>query len=93
MTGFMPDSNCIVAAVSAWHEHYERAGAEIERRLTRGENLLLAAHSLVEAYSVLTRLPGRRLNAETAWSLLKWELCVTGTGVGVKRRGIHTGPH
>jgi predicted nucleic acid-binding protein len=31
--------------------------AEIGRRLRRDEDILLAAHSLVESYSVLTRMP------------------------------------
>src|SRR5438094_340340 len=48
MAGFMPDSNCIVAIISREHEHHPRAAAELNRRLSRGEDLLLAAHSLAE---------------------------------------------
>ncbi|MGA2927606.1 MAG: PIN domain-containing protein [Solirubrobacteraceae bacterium] len=41
----------MIAALSAWHEQHERAAAAIE------EVEVLPAHVLVEAYSVLTRLP------------------------------------
>jgi len=71
MSGFMPDSNCIIAVVLRGHQHHQRAAAEIDLRLNRGESLHLAAHSLIEAYSVLTRLPVTvRLDAEAAWRAL-----------------------
>lgn len=47
----------MIAAVCAWHEHHTRATEEIERRLSRGEEMIVAAPALVEAYAVLTRLP------------------------------------
>src|SRR5689334_16952161 len=53
---FLPDTNCIVALLLPWHEHHTRAKAEMERRLDDGEVLVLAAHTLVETYAVLTRL-------------------------------------
>lgn len=57
MTRFVPDTNCMIAAVCTWHEHHERAAEEIERRVERGETLYIAAPTVVEAYAVLTRLP------------------------------------
>jgi predicted nucleic acid-binding protein len=57
MTRFVPDTNCMIAAVCSWHEHHERAAEEIERRVERGETLCIAAPTVVEAYAVLTRLP------------------------------------
>jgi predicted nucleic acid-binding protein len=60
MTSFMPDSNCMVAALSAWHDNNVRAIAAIEGRLRRGDSMVLAAHSLAETYSVLTRMPPPR---------------------------------
>jgi predicted nucleic acid-binding protein len=57
MTRFVPDTNCMIAAVCSWHEHHERAADEIDKRLERGETLCVAAPTLVEAYSVSTRLP------------------------------------
>ncbi len=38
-------------------KHHQRAVREIEARLSNGEELLVAAARLVEAYAVLTRLP------------------------------------
>lgn len=57
MPRFMPDTNCIVALVAPQHEHHERAISEMERRLDDGETLVIAMHTLVETYAVLTRLP------------------------------------
>ncbi len=53
----MPDTTCIVASVSHWHQFHQRARAEIDRRRAQAETMTLAAPALVEAYSVLTRLP------------------------------------
>jgi predicted nucleic acid-binding protein len=72
MAAFSLDSNCMIAAVCGWHEHHAAAAAAIERRLSRGDRLVVAAHALVEAYSVLTRLPSpHRLAPADAWALLK----------------------
>ena len=72
MTNFLIDTNGMVAAVSEWHQDHERAAKEIHRRLDSGEDMVLAAHSLVEAYSVLTRLPPpRRLPAVSAVEVLE----------------------
>jgi predicted nucleic acid-binding protein len=53
MPGFVLDTNCMIAAICSWHEHHERAAAEIERHLEHGEALIVAAPALVEAYAVL----------------------------------------
>lgn len=72
MPAFLPDASCMIAAVCGWHEHHERAAAEIERRLRCGETMVVAAAALVEAYAVLTRLPSpHRLAPETALELLE----------------------
>ena len=69
---FTLDTSCLVAAVCAWHEHHAAAADEIEARLGRGERLVLAAHVLVEAYAVLTRLPPpHRLAPGDAWTLIR----------------------
>ena len=57
MPGFLPDTSVIIAAVCAWHEHHAAAAGEIEERLATGQKMAVAAHALVEAYAVLTRLP------------------------------------
>src|SRR6184192_3362205 len=54
---FLLDTSCLVAAVCSWHMHHEATAAEISRRLSRGEEPVMAAPALVEAYAVLTRLP------------------------------------
>ena len=49
----------MIAAVCSWHEFHERAAAELEMRLGRGERMLAIGPALVEAYAVLTRLPAQ----------------------------------
>ena len=72
MARFALDTSCMVAAVCTWHERHLSAVAEIERRLARGGRLAVAAHALVEAYAVLTRLPApNRLGPADAWALVK----------------------
>ena len=62
----------MIAAVCGWHEHHAAAAAAIERRLNRGDRLVIAAHALVEAYAVLTRLPSpHRLAPADAWTLVE----------------------
>lgn len=71
-SAFLPDSTCIVAAVSQWHEHHTAASVEVNRRLAQGEQLVVAAHALVEAFSVLTRLPApHRLAPADALAILQ----------------------
>ena len=62
----------MVAAVCAWHVRHAAAAAEIERRLDRGERLVIAAHAIAETYAVLTRLPApHRLSPADAWTLVR----------------------
>lgn len=61
-----------MASVCAWHEHHHKTRAELQRRTDAGEKLVLAAHSLVETYAVLTRLPGSgRLHVDDAIALIE----------------------
>lgn len=72
MNAYLLDTSCLVAAVCAWHERHETTRREIERRRRAGEPLVLAAHSLAEAYSVLTRLPEpHRLRSEDALAVIE----------------------
>ena len=72
MTSYLLDTSCLVAAVCAWHSHHDVTRREIERREAAGETLVLAAHSLAEAFSVLTRLPEpHRLRPEDALALIE----------------------
>ena len=45
------DTSVVVAALASWHEGHEAASAAVAGRVR------LPAHCLLEAYSVLTRLP------------------------------------
>jgi len=91
VTGFVPDTSCIVAAVCTWHEHHERAAAEIEARLTRGEPLIVAAPTLVEAYAVLTRLPPPyRLSPADALALVEENFIQAARIVALDARGYPT---
>lgn len=72
MSRYLCDTTCLVATVSSWHEHHDRTRSEIDRRANRGEELVLAAHSLAEAFSVLTRLPApHRLRAADALAAIE----------------------
>jgi len=61
----------MIAAVCSWHEHHVRAVEAIDGRRSRRERLVVAAATLVEAYSVLTRLPApHRLAPDVALQLV-----------------------
>ena len=71
MARFMFDTSCMIAAVSGSHPHHGPAADQYNRRLDSGESLVVAAHSLAEAYSVLTRSPAPlRLSGVQAATLL-----------------------
>ena len=72
MTRYLCDTSVLVAAVCTWHEHHDRTRTELERRTAAEEEMVLAAHSLVETYAVLTRLPGQgRLRSDDAIALIE----------------------
>lgn len=51
------DTNCLVAYAISVHEFHAATFADVERRRNSAHELLVASHSLIEAYSVLTRMP------------------------------------
>ncbi|MEX2273173.1 MAG: PIN domain-containing protein [Vicinamibacterales bacterium] len=51
------DTNCVVALASDDHEHHAATYADFRRRRAEGQRIIVAAHAITEAYSVLTRLP------------------------------------
>jgi predicted nucleic acid-binding protein len=72
VTSYLLDTSCLVAAVCGWHRDHDATRREIERRNGSGEKLVLAAHSLAETFSVLTRLPEpHRLRADDALALVE----------------------
>lgn len=69
------DTSCLIAAFCQWHEHNTATLAEVTRRIDQGSTLAIAAHSLLETYSVLTRLPApRRLPSDQALALIQANL-------------------
>ncbi len=61
----------MIAAVCGWHTHHRATAEEISRRLAAGQELVVAAPALIEAYAVLTRLPApHRLSAADAFAVL-----------------------
>ena len=71
----MPDTSVMVASIQTDHIHYERAFSWRER-IFRGEFAgVLAAHSLAETYSTLTRMPPpNRLSLRLAWNAVELAL-------------------
>ena len=64
------DSSVVIAALLSWHEFHERAAKAMEKALA-GRRLLIPFPTLLESYSVLTRLPSpHRLRPEVAHQLL-----------------------
>lgn len=71
MPAFLPDTTCMVAAVGRWHPRHADALAEMDRRLERGDRMVLAAHAVTETYAVLTRMPRpMRLSSMQAFAVL-----------------------
>jgi predicted nucleic acid-binding protein len=65
------DTSCLIALTCGWHQHHAVTTTAIEQRLGAGARLAIAAPALVEAYSVLTRLPAPyRLAPRDALQLL-----------------------
>jgi predicted nucleic acid-binding protein len=54
---FALDTSCLIALLAEWHERHKAAVRGYEKRLARGERLVIAGHAFLECFSVLTRLP------------------------------------
>ena len=66
------DTNVLVAAFIQSHPNHEEARPVLERVKAGKDSGFVAAHSLAEAYSVLTRLPGgSRVAPTVAWQLIE----------------------
>jgi predicted nucleic acid-binding protein len=64
------DTSVVVAALLGWHEHHRAARQTLDRGLTSGR-LILPAPTLLESYSVMTRLPSpHRIAVSDAAALL-----------------------
>ncbi len=66
------DTSCLVAAALTQHEHHAATVGELGRRRAADQDFVLAAHSFLEAYAVLTRLPPpHRLASGDAFTVLE----------------------
>ena len=54
---FTVDSNYLICVLQSWNTHHAATIADLERRLDHGQELYLIPHTLLESYSVMTRLP------------------------------------
>ena len=64
------DANCMVAFVSSWHQHQESTAKALTT--VPPSELIIPAQALLEAFSVLTRLPQpHRASIADAWSSLR----------------------
>ena len=65
------DTNLLVAAFYESHPHHHAARPILERVRAGKDEGFVAAHSLAEGYSVMTRLPGESQTlAAVAWQLI-----------------------
>jgi predicted nucleic acid-binding protein len=81
----------MIAAVCSWHEHYDAAADEIERRLAGRGKMIIAAPALAEAYAVLTRLPSpHRLSPQTALTLLESNFLKLGAVIALNAKSYET---
>jgi predicted nucleic acid-binding protein len=66
------DSNVIIAALLSWHEHHHAAHEMLSVALSENNELVVPLQSLIESYSVMTRLPPpHRVSSEDAVGALK----------------------
>jgi predicted nucleic acid-binding protein len=65
------DTNIVIAACLGGHSHHEQARPVLERIKAGKDTGFVAAHTLAEAYAVLTRLPDAdRVAPTVAWQLI-----------------------
>lgn len=69
------DTSVIVAALLSWHQDHDAALASLQRLLVEEEPILLPTRVLIEAFSVMTRLPKpHRVDPQDALTLLTMTL-------------------
>jgi predicted nucleic acid-binding protein len=69
------DTNVIVAGLLSWHVHHKMASAQLIALLESQIELVIPLPALVEAYSVMTRMPlPHRLGSKDAFEILESSL-------------------
>ncbi len=87
MPGTAVDTSLVIAFLLSWHEHHEASFKALDKTLEAEGKVFLPVPALVEAYSVLTRLPApHRLNPGDALSLLRGRLETASTLVDFEAR-------
>jgi len=82
------DTSVIIAGLVSWHEDHSRSRSALETALAAPEPTILPVHALLEAYSVITRLPPpRRLTPNKARTLLSESLRESTRLVGLGEEG------
>ncbi|HSR69814.1 MAG TPA: PIN domain-containing protein [Acidobacteriota bacterium] len=65
------DTSVIIAALQTWHEDHDAASSSLNKLLA-SDSAVLPSRVLVEAFSVMTRMPTpHRLSPQDAFTLLK----------------------
>ncbi len=83
--GIALDSSCLVPLLCDWHEHYLRTTRAYQRCREQDTQIIIPAHSILECYSVLTRLPAPfRFSPEPARQLIEQNFSNAVTIVGTK---------
>ncbi len=80
------DTSCIVALVAGWHEHHE----ETVRTANKLPHLVIASHTLLETYAVLTRLPAPFRVAPSVASALVSQIAKDVRAVALTARELRT---
>lgn len=66
------DASVLVAAHLKWHEHHEIALDALRREMRSADEVIVPVHALLEAYSVMTRMPRAfRVTPQDAFDLLQ----------------------
>jgi predicted nucleic acid-binding protein len=66
------DSNFLIALISEWHVHHVRTLQSYQGWIAQGATPIIALHSMLECYSVLTRIPApRRLSPTVTKQILE----------------------
>ena len=73
------DTSCIVALLASWHEHHALTAHAVNKL----PNLVIAAHTLLETYAALTRLPASFRLAPSTVSTLVLQLAKETAVVGL----------
>jgi predicted nucleic acid-binding protein len=83
------DSSYLIALLCDWHAQHKRTLRSYQHWHDRTEQVILPVHSILEAYSVLTRMPAPyRLPPDIAWQTIWDNFGRTAVVAGVKTGGV-----